>query len=178
MLSFLCRHDFYWSERHRADRCRRCGHLRAAEETGQTHVGSLAALLAAGDEELETRFIPSPPLERDPIFEDWDHIDAVQPVMPAHYAFKAEPEIQPEPQPAPISAPTPVPSVRNGGGTLLGRIEHLASGGDLTRAETIETLLALIEDGQSSDPVVFGPSAAMWYAQLYAAHQAGSTVTD
>jgi len=21
----LCRHDFYWSERHRADRCRRCG---------------------------------------------------------------------------------------------------------------------------------------------------------
>lgn len=180
MLSFLCRHDFYWSERHRADRCRRCGHLRAGEGAGPTQVGSLAALLAADDEELETRFIPSPPLERDPIFEDWDRIDAVQPVMPAHYAFEAEPEIQPEPQPAPapVSAPPPVPSVRNGGGTLLGRIEHLASGGDLTRAETIETLLALIEDGQSSDPVVFGPSAAMWYAQLYAARQAGSTVTD
>jgi hypothetical protein len=26
--SFLCRHDFYWSERHGAERCRRCAKLR------------------------------------------------------------------------------------------------------------------------------------------------------
>lgn len=27
----LCRHEFYWSERHRSDLCRRCGKTRAAE---------------------------------------------------------------------------------------------------------------------------------------------------
>ena len=27
----LCRHDFYWSERHGSDRCRRCGKRRPAE---------------------------------------------------------------------------------------------------------------------------------------------------
>jgi hypothetical protein len=93
--------------------------------------------------------------------------------MPPQYAF--EPEVQPEAEPAPSPkaktkpqpAPAPVPSVRNGGSALLSRIEHLASGGELSRDETIETLLALIEDGQSSDPVVFGPSAAMWYARLH-----------
>ena len=171
--SDLCRHDFYWSERHRADRCRRCGHLRASEGTGPTQAGSLAALLAADDsDDLETRVIPTSP-PRDSIFEDWDRIDAVQPVMPAQYAF--EPEVQPEAEPAPapkakpksLPTPAPVPSVRNGGSTLLNRIEHLTSGGELSRDETIETLLALIEDGQSSDPVVFGPSAAMWYARLH-----------
>lgn len=184
MLSFLCRHDFYWSERHRADRCRRCGHLRAGEGVSATPVGNLAALLAA-DEGGHAGFAPPP--AADPILEDWDRIDAAHPVMPADYAFAPERQAPPEPEagseplptPMPQSAPTPVPSVRNGGGTLLGRIEHLASGGELSRAETIETLLALIEDGQSSDPVLFGPSAAEWYARLYNARQsAGSTVTD
>ena len=187
MLSFLCRHDFYWSERHRADRCRRCGHLRAGEGQGPTRTGSLAALLATGD---EAAFIPPPPPQRDPIFEDWDRLDAAQPVMPAGYAFvpavRSEPEPEPEPEAELASAPaaetpampTPVPSIRNGGSSLLSRIEHLASGGELSRGETIDALLALIEDGQSSDPVVFGPAAAAWYARLYAARQAGSTVTD
>lgn len=184
MLSFLCRHDFYWSERHRSDRCRRCGHLRAGEGVGPTQVGGLAALLAADEEaeqELENRFIPAPPPRRDPIFENWDRIHAEQPVMPPEYVFlpptSSEPEqavqIEAEPEPAPVAtpmaAPTPVPSIRNGGSSLLARIEHLASGGELSRDETIETLLALIEDGQSSDPVVFGPTAAVWYARLYGA---------
>lgn len=29
--SFLCRHDFYWSERHGAERCRRCTKLRNSD---------------------------------------------------------------------------------------------------------------------------------------------------
>ena len=29
--SFLCRHDFYWSERHGAERCRRCAKLRESD---------------------------------------------------------------------------------------------------------------------------------------------------
>ena len=190
MLSFLCRHDFYWSERHRADRCRRCGHLRAEDGQASNRTGSLAALLAEGDAAFDAGFIPAPPPRRDPIFEDWDRLDAAQPVMPADYAFtpevRPEPVSEPEPEPTPAPAPpaetpvipTPVPSIRNGGSSLLSRIEHLASGGELSREETVDTLLALIEDGQSSDPVVFGSTAAAWYARLYAARQAGSTVTD
>lgn len=194
MLSFLCRHDFYWSERHRSDRCRRCGSLRAGDGAEPARTNGLAALLAAGDGEgLETRFIPAPPPPRDPLFEDWDRLHAHQPVMPPEYVFEPaappEPEpqvrhqVEPEPQvqlePTPAPTPTPVPSVRNGGGALLARIEHLASGGELTRSEAIDTVLAMIEDGQSSDPVLFGPNAALWYARLYAARQrAGSTVTD
>jgi len=30
--SFLCRHDFYWSERHGAERCRRCAKLRESDK--------------------------------------------------------------------------------------------------------------------------------------------------
>lgn len=30
--SLLCRHDYFWSERHRSDRCRRCGRMRAAAD--------------------------------------------------------------------------------------------------------------------------------------------------
>ena len=30
--SFLCRHDFYWSERHGAERCRRCAKLRDSDK--------------------------------------------------------------------------------------------------------------------------------------------------
>lgn len=37
--SFLCRHDFYWSERHGAERCRRCAKLR--ESTKPTHAEPL-----------------------------------------------------------------------------------------------------------------------------------------
>lgn len=163
MLTFLCRHDFYWSERHRADRCRRCGHLRAGDGAGPSQAAGLAALLAADDRGAEGRLAPAPGRADDPVLEAWDAIDAVPPVMPPDYVFEPEGRPQPAPEPAAVT------SLRNGGSTLLGRIEHLASGGDLSRAETIETLLALIEDGQSSDPVVFGPSAATWYARLHAA---------
>lgn len=141
--------------------------------------GSLAALLAAGDEDLETHFIPPLNRGRDAATDDWGPIGAVEPVMPADYVFEPQAPVQTRlDAPAPAPAPKPVPSVRNGGGGLLNHIAHLASGGALSREETIETLLALIEDGQSSDPVVFGPTAAHWYAQLHAARQAGSTVTD
>ena len=108
MLSFLCRHDFYWSERHRADRCRRCGHLKAGEAASATPVGNLAALLAADDGELEPRFIPTPQPQRDPIFEDWDRIGSGQPVMPTDYAFIPEPHVElvseAEAEPAPARA--------------------------------------------------------------------------
>ena len=42
----LCRHDFYWSERHLSDRCRRCGKLQAAEALDVLSGRSLGAALA------------------------------------------------------------------------------------------------------------------------------------
>lgn len=33
--SLLCRHDFYWSERHGAERCRRCAKLRESDKSAQ-----------------------------------------------------------------------------------------------------------------------------------------------
>lgn len=168
MLSFLCRHDFYWSERHRSDRCRRCGHLRAGEGAGPTQAGSLAALLAADDGGLETLFIPAAPSRADTILEDWEGADAAPSAPPVQAVLAVQPV--PARKAAPRkAAPKSAALTGNGGPSLLDRIEHLAAGGDLSRAETIETLLAVIEDGQSSDPVLFGPAAANWYARLHSA---------
>ena len=143
MLSFkplLCRHDFYWSERHRSDRCRRCGFVRPASEAVAPVSTGLAALRAA---DVGAGFQPttSRPTLSDAVLENWDRIDA--PRAPA------------------AAAPN--------GSQLLESLDALIAGGELSRAQTIETLLALIEDGQSSDPVLFGPSAAAWYARLHSA---------
>lgn len=136
--SILCRHDFYWSERHHSDRCRRCGLVRAAQDSGPAMVGGLAALLAADDDDLEIP--PSAPVG---LIKDWDRADDA-------------------------GAPEPG-AVGLHGSQLLNRLDDLIAGGELSRAQTIETLLAVIEDGQSSDPVLFGPSAATWYARLHRA---------
>lgn len=137
---FLCRHDFYWSERHGGDRCRRCGSVREARESGAM-AGGLAALLAA-DQEIARPTSPPRAPGTSALFENWD---------------------QEEP------APTPPAPVGLSGASLLDRLDELIAGGELSRAQTIETLLAVIEDGQSSDPVVFGPSAATWFARLNSA---------
>lgn len=123
---FLCRHDFYWSERRGAERCRRCGVTRAAEERDEH---PLAAFLAADN----APSVPTRPVV-EPIIENWER-----------------------------NGPT---GKREAVGLLRGRLERLVEGGTPTREEVIETVLALIEDGQSSDPVVFGPSAAEWSARL------------
>jgi hypothetical protein len=138
---FLCRHDFYWSERHGADRCRRCGAVQEGREGGAMG-GGLAALLAA-DEELARPTSSSHAPEISSVFQNWDHD---------------------EPAPTPPAPPTGL-----SGASLLDRLDELIAGGELSRAQTIETLLAVIEDGQSSDPVVFGPSAATWFARLNSA---------
>ncbi|WP_374515990.1 hypothetical protein [Brevundimonas sp.] len=44
----LCRHDYFWSERHRAERCRRCGRVRRTETTAVPD-RSLAAPISSGE---------------------------------------------------------------------------------------------------------------------------------
>jgi len=121
--SFLCRHDFYWSERHGAERCRRCAKLRESDKP--THAEPL-------------RF-EAPP-ER--------------PVA----------EVMPFPEPAPRKTTLVLDAT-----DLKTRIEQLADGQTPDRATTLQLLLDLIEDGQSSDPQIVGITAADLYARLHAA---------
>lgn len=50
---------------------------------------------------------------------------------------------------------------------LVQRLEALVAGRNLSRSETLELVLMLIEDGQSSEPCVFGRDAAGWFASIH-----------
>ncbi len=69
--SFLCRHDFYWSERHGADRCRRCAKLR--ENDKPAHVEPLRFDAPAPRTEAEVMPFPDlAPRETAPVAEAAD----------------------------------------------------------------------------------------------------------
>ena len=122
--SLLCRHDFYWSERHGAERCRRCAKLRDTDKL--THAEPL-------------RFdVPEPR----PAAEVMPFPDMV--ARGASPAFAATDD-------------------------LKTRIQHLADGQALDRVATLQLVLDMIEDGQSSDPQIVGIAAAELYARLHAA---------
>ena len=114
----LCRHDFYWSERHLSERCRRCAKLRNAET------------------------VSAPP------------------------RFAAPPM---------TIAPLPA-SMRPDAGTLKSQdrrdrlpelLDRLAEGKRPTWEEAVDIVLALIEDAQAAEPVVFGAGAAGHFARLH-----------
>jgi hypothetical protein len=139
----LCRHDFYWSERHRAERCRRCGKLGEAE-----------APVAAGPAPAERSETPV----FGPAFEDVLDIPAfatpVEPVQvrrpaPSRKALKAQAQLRRE--------------------ALLGLLDRLSQGRQPTREEAIDAVLAVIEDAHSADPVLFGEAAAGHFARLHEA---------
>lgn len=137
LKSLLCQHQYSWFERRQCEICYKCGAMRAAR-----------------------------PMRR-PVFSSDD-------------AASSEPAARPpEPvSPAPRTSPEPI----NAGGAealralrtagrgrrerLLDRLDRLAEGETLDRHETIDALLAVIEDGQSSDPVLAGDAAATWFAKL------------
>lgn len=123
----LCRHDYYWSERHRSDRCRRCGRTRGASTAGEAPA-SAAALPGTARSLAQPRVGASPK------------------------ALKAE--------------------ARGRRTSLLDSLERLADGGELTRQEVVDAMLAVIEDAHSSDPVLFGPEAVGHFARLHEAREA------
>jgi len=87
-----------------------------------------------------------------------------------HKCGKLKPETQPAETPAPaverahIATAQPPLSRED---RLRGHLDALAAGRALTRVQTLETVLALIEDMQSSDPLLSGPTAATYYAMLH-----------
>lgn len=52
---------------------------------------------------------------------------------------------------------------------LLILLERLAEGSPLSQADTIDTVLAVIEDAHAAEPVLFGVGAAAQFARLNAA---------
>lgn len=149
--SLLCRHEFGWSERRQCEVCYRCGATRAVRnEPAYAPVDRNAFVFDVdGDDDLSMPGTPPP-------------FTAVE--VPA-----AEPA--PDPEPAGIlSGAEALRALRDSGRNrrekLLERLERLAGGGSLDRTETIDVLLAVIEDGQSSDPVLSGADAADWFARL------------
>jgi len=152
----LCRHDFYWSERHQADRCRGCGKTQAAHR----------APAWAEDAEYETLNSAATPF----VFElreavkapdDGSFLDIPAPVS-------AKPVIIPVRGPKP-SAKVLKAQARERRDALLDALDRLAVGRQLSRQETIDTVLALIEDAHSADPVLFGTAAPTHFATLHEA---------
>lgn len=148
----LCRHEFYWSERHRSDLCRRCGKTRVA-------VGPEFAtpLPAAGSRESEAPILIN------------DH-EGTGPVDSAFFDIPASDGPPPAPR-APIRR-TPSSKVlkaeaRERRENLLSLLDRIAEGGQPSRKDALDAILAVIEDAHSADPVLFGAEAAGHFARLH-----------
>ena len=153
----LCRHDFYWSERHRSDRCRRCGKLQTAATVDVfadepfVVAGGIAQLAAAPL--TQDAFAPAAG-----VFTDLD-----------------EPARRPPPRsPAVIrpSAKVLRAQARERRDRLPVLLDRLVEGERPTREEAIDALLAVIEDAHSADPVLFGEGVAEQFARLHEARSA------
>ncbi len=154
--SLICRHDFYWSERHGADICRHCRHTRAAAQAEPP----LRVLMANEGAQRQAEPAPAPWPPAEPLELDIPTAAAADEPMVVDFDPS---ELDAEPAPP---APRPDEAARRA--RLAAWLDTLSSGGALSRAETIETVLALIEDGHSSDPQVFGLHAPETFARLHA----------
>jgi|GEM_PF-764283 len=153
----LCRHDFYWSERHRADRCRRCGKTQAVDRqepsagalNGKTSSPSVDDVLKsfvteAGAEPTDNAFFNIPAPEQTPA-----PVTRSRSTGPSARVLKAQAGARRE--------------------NLLALLDRIAAGGQPSRQESLDALLAVIEDAHSADPVLFGSNAAGHFARLHEA---------
>ena len=158
----LCRHDFYWSERHHSDRCRRCGKLQAAEAV-DVLTGEPVEVAAAVDGAAE---LASAPLA----------LEALPEFAPAGGVLIgfAEPKARAARSPELIRPSTKVlkAQARERRDTLLALLDRMIQGARPTREEAIDAVLAVIEDAHSADPLLFGPDAAGQFARLHEARTA------
>ena len=148
----LCRHEFYWSERHRSDLCRRCGKTRVAAEPEFSN-----AIPGAGSRDAEAPFLV-------------DDQDASGPLDSAFFDIPASDGALPEPK-VPIRR-TPSAKVLKAQAlerreNLLALLDRIAEGGQPSRKDSLDVILAVIEDAHSADPVLFGSDAAGHFARLH-----------
>lgn len=152
----LCRHDFYWSERHQMDRCRNCGKAQAGDGTSAGRPNTEHSELTM--EQSPFAFGPREPVKA---HDDDSFFDIPSPVATKPVVIPAR---GPRPGTKALKA-----QARDRREALLGSLERLAVGRQLSRQETIDTVLALIEDAHSAEPVLFGTTAPAHFASLHEA---------
>lgn len=143
LSNMLCRHEFYWSERHHSDRCRRCGLMREGERPG----GEMYPPATVGDVEVACSQAG---------LVDWrrPRMAGMLDETPAHAGPSAS-DLHRQTEERRRALPE--------------LLQAIANGGELSRSNILDMAMALIEDGHSSDPQVFGPRAAEHFATLNAA---------
>jgi hypothetical protein len=152
----LCRHEFYWSERHKSDRCHRCGKTRAADEPDAAMV-----VAEAGPDNSAMAAEMSSPLDEPLANESMDS---------AFFDIPAPAAAQPAvtvPVRRPPSAKVLKAQALERRESLLDLLDRIAEGGPLNRRDSLDVLLAVIEDAHSADPVLFGSDAADHFARLH-----------
>jgi len=151
----LCRHEFYWSERHRSDLCRRCGKTRVAAEPGYS-----TSLPAEGSRETEPFLI--------------DSHEAAGPLDSAAFEIPSSDGAMPAPR-VPMnrtsSSKVLKAQARERRENLLALLDRIAEGGQPSRKDSLDVILAVIEDAHSADPVLFGAEAAGHFARLHEARK-------
>lgn len=143
----VCRHEFYWSERRRRERCFKCGATRQApslsfnlsRRSGSAVEGDSPRFTCLSDDVDEGALSTRPGAMRSEL----KLITSAAPERAVASRAAAPP--------ASVGATGPDRRM-----TLLGRLLDLAGGADLERSETIEAVIALIDDANSSDPIIFG----------------------
>lgn len=153
----LCRHEFYWSERHRADRCRRCGKTQAVDRQ-EPFSGVMNGEA------------PSPSV--DDVLKSFA-AEGAREVMDSAF-FDIPAAEQPAPAAARRRSQGPSAKVLKAQASerrenLLALLDRIAVGGQPSRQESLDALLAVIEDAHSADPVLFGSNAASHFAKLHEA---------
>ncbi|MEJ6788866.1 hypothetical protein BrevBR_04885 [Brevundimonas sp. BR2-1] len=151
-----CRHEFYWSERHQTERCRKCGNW--------------------ATQPADISKTPPPPTPRSATV-----LEPVTPIVPPPVQ-KPEPDVLDvsnagdaavETGAAGARPPRPTTRVPAGAGArrevLLSHFTRLASGEELARLEVLDLVMGLLEDAHVHNPVIFGPEAASRFADLHQA---------
>lgn len=153
----LCRHEFYWSERHRADRCRRCGKTQAVERQEPSSGVIDGDAPSPSVEDVLKSFAAEGARE----VMDSAFFDIPTPEQPARAAAR--------PRSQGPSAKVLKAQASERRENLLALLDRIAVGGQPSRQESLDALLAVIEDAHSSDPVLFGSNAASHFARLHEA---------
>lgn len=155
----LCRHEFYWSERHRSDLCRRCGKTRVAADPAEP--------------------VPVADDSGEPVLHDAEtsvllsEQDAIGPMDSAFFDIPATAETPKAAAMVPVrrapSAKVLKAQALERRESLLALLDRIAEGGQPSRRDSLDVVLAVIEDAHSADPVLFGSEAAGHFARLHEA---------
>lgn len=148
-----CTHNLFWSERHQAERCRKCGKL----------VNQLAS--------NRDVFLPRPPEgaaplepvssvapQRGPEILDFSHVRNEGAAVVA----AANKKLRQRTGGLPVGA-----AARRK--ALASHFARLANGDELGKIEVLDLVMGLLEDAHVHDPLIFGPHAASHFADLHQA---------